>query len=319
MKFSEFIIALAPMEDITDSSFRRICKRYGADRVISEFIAADALIRDVEKSFRKLHFYDDERPFGIQLFGNNPEALAEAAKIVAEVRPDFIDLNFGCPVKKVVKKGGGAALLKDIPRMISIAEAVVKSTSIPVTAKTRLGWDDKTLVIREVAEQLQDVGIALLTIHGRTKAQMYKGLADWTLIGEVKNDPKIHIPIIGNGDIDSPQKALEMKNRYGVDGIMVGRAAIGNPWIFRDIKSYLNSGTIPEPPGILERIDICNQHLQSSITNKGERCAVLEMRKHYSGMFRALADFKPFRMKLVTAEDYTEVLSIFDEIAAYYQ
>ncbi|MEI6124031.1 MAG: tRNA dihydrouridine synthase DusB [Bacteroidota bacterium] len=318
MKFSDFIIALAPMEDITDSSFRGICKSFGADMLVSEFVAADALIRNVEKSFRKIQFSASERPFGVQLFGNNPENMALAAKIVEEVQPDFIDLNFGCPVKKIVDKGGGAALLKDIPKMVAITNAVVKKTSIPITAKTRLGWDDKNLVIATVAEQLQDVGVKLLTIHGRTKSQMYKGVADWKLIGEVKNNPKIFIPIIGNGDIDSAEKALEMKTRYGVDGIMIGRAAIGNPWIFREIKDFLNTGKLPLPPAIGELIAIAMQHLVSSINNKGERLAILEMRKHYSGMFRALADFKPFRMKLVTVNTFAEVQEIFGEIKAFY-
>ena len=244
--------------------------------------------------------------------------MALAAKIVEEVQPDFIDLNFGCPVKKIVDKGGGAALLKDIPKMVAITNAVVKKTSIPITAKTRLGWDDKNLVIATVAEQLQDVGVKLLTIHGRTKSQMYKGVADWKLIGEVKNNPKIFIPIIGNGDIDSAEKALEMKTRYGVDGIMIGRAAIGNPWIFREIKDFLNTGKLPLPPAIGELIAIAMQHLVSSINNKGERLAILEMRKHYSGMFRALADFKPFRMKLVTVNTFAEVQEIFGEIKAFY-
>ncbi len=318
MKLPDFIIALAPMEDITDSSFRSICKSFGADMLVSEFVAADALIRNIEKSFNKMQFNEAERPLGIQLFGNKPEAMAAAAKFATAVKPDFIDLNFGCPVKKIVDKGGGAALLKDIPKMVQIAEAVVKSTNIPVTAKTRLGWDEKNIVIQQVAEQLQDVGVQLLTIHGRTKSQMYKGVADWTMIGEVKNNPKIHIPIIGNGDVDSHLKALEMKLAYGVDGIMIGRAAIGNPWIFRDVKDFLFSGKLPQTPTINERIAICLQHLSKSINTKGERLALLEMRKHYSGMFRALHDFKPFRMKLVTVDTYQEILDTLEEVRVFY-
>lgn len=317
--FTKFILALSPMEDVTDTTFRKICKTYGADLVFTEFVAADGLIRNAEKSKKKLKFDEDERPIGIQLFGNNAESLVIAARIAEEADPDFIDLNFGCPVKKIVDKGGGAALLKDIPKMISITSEVIKNTHKPVFVKTRLGWDEKNLVITQLAEQLQDAGISALTIHGRTKAQMYKGEADWTLIGEVKNNPRIRIPIIGNGDIDSPQKALEMKNRYGVNGIMIGRAAIGNPWIFKDIKEYLKSGVISDPPMISERIEIVIQHLSSSINNKGERLAVLEMRKHYSSIFRALADFKQFRMKLVTVNSFSEIKEVLDEIADFYK
>ena len=318
LKLPDFIIALAPMEDITDSSFRSICKAFGVDMLVSEFVAADALIRNVEKSFNKMQFNEAERPLGIQIFGNNPESMASAAKFATEAKPDFIDLNFGCPVKKIVDKEGGAALLKDIPKMVQIADAVVKSTNIPITAKTRIGWDEKNIVIQQVAEQLQDVGVQLLTIHGRTKSQMYKGVADWTMIGEVKNNPKIHIPIIGNGDVDSHLKALEMKLTYGVDGIMIGRAAIGNPWIFRDIKDFLFSEKLPQTPTIDERIAICLQHLSKSIQTKGERLALLEMRKHYSGMFRALHDFKPFRMKLVTVDTYPEILETLEEVRTFY-
>jgi tRNA-dihydrouridine synthase B len=306
------------MEDITDSSFRQICKSYGADIVVTEFIAADGLIREAVKSRRKLNFQEMERPLGIQIFGNNVESVVAAVKIAEEARPDFIDLNFGCPVKKVVDKGGGAALLKDIPKMIRITSEVVKSTNIPVTAKTRLGWDEKSIVIYDLSEQLQDAGIAMLTIHGRTKSQMYKGEANWDPIGEVKNNPRMHIPVVGNGDIDSPESALLVKNKYGVNGIMIGRAAIGNPWIFRDIKDYLSTGKIPIAPKIQERIAVCSQHLLSSINNKGERTAILEIRKHYSGIFRSLPDFKPFRMKLVVAEDKEEVFAIFNEIEAFY-
>lgn len=306
------------MEDITDSAFRRVCKIHGADIVITEFIASDGLIREAIKSKRKLVFNEDERPIGIQVFGNNADPIVEAVKIIEEVKPDFIDLNFGCPVRKVVDKGGGAALLKDIPKMIEITQKVVKSTKIPISVKTRLGWDEKNLVITSLAEHLQDSGIQMLTIHGRTKTQMYKGTADWTLIGEVKNNPRIHIPIVGNGDIDSGPKALEAINRYGVDGIMIGRAAIGNPWIFSEIKHFIETGSIPQHPSIDERISVMLQHLFSSIENKGERLAILEMRKHYSGIFRALPDFKPFRMQLVTAENKEIVLDVLSKIKKYY-
>ena len=315
---NNFVLALAPMEDITDSSFRQICKSFGADLLVTEFIAADGLIREAEKSRMKLNFLETERPLGIQIFGYNIDSVVSAVKIAEEVNPDFIDLNFGCPVKKVVDKGGGAALLKDIPKMIQITSKVVKSTHIPITVKTRLGWDEKNIVIYDLAERLQDTGIAMLTIHGRTKSQMYKGTADWNPIGEVKNNPRITIPIIGNGDIDSPESALEAKEKYGVDGIMIGRAAIGNPWIFRDIKNYLNSGTMPQPVSIRERLDVVTRQLLRSINYKGERLAILETRKHYSGIFRALPDFKPFRMRLVVAENLEEVFVIFKEVEEFY-
>jgi nifR3 family TIM-barrel protein len=315
---SNFTLALAPMEDITDSAFRQICKSFGADLLFTEFIAADGLIRGAEKSRRKLNFLEMERPLGIQIFGNNVESLVAAVKIAEESNPDFIDLNFGCPVKKVVDKGGGAALLKDIPKMIHITSEVVKSTHIPVTAKTRLGWDEKNIVIYNLAEQLQDAGIVMLTIHGRTKSQMYKGIADWGPIGEVMNNSRMHIPIIGNGDIDSPESALEVKVKFGVNGIMIGRAAIGNPWIFRDIKDHLTSGKTPQSISIQERIEVVTRQLLRSINNKGERLAILETRKHYSGIFRALHDFKPFRMRLVVAKDKEEVFDILKEIETYY-
>ncbi len=315
---SNFVLALAPMEDITDSSFRQICKSFGADLLVTEFIAADGLIREAEKSRMKLNFLEQERPLGIQIFGYNIDSVVAAVKIAEEVNPDFIDLNFGCPVKKVVDKGGGAALLKDIPKMIQITTEVVKSTHIPVTVKTRLGWDEKSIVIYDLAERLQDTGIAMLTIHGRTKSQMYKGTANWDQIGAVKNNPRIQIPIIGNGDIDGPEIALEVKNKYGVNGIMIGRAAIGNPWIFRDIKNYLNSGIMPQNVSIQERIEVVTRQLLRSISNKGERLSILETRKHYSGIFRALPDFKPFRMRLVVAENLEAVFAIFKEVEEFY-
>jgi len=316
--FSQFVLALAPMEDITDSAFRHLCKCYGADLMFTEFVSADALIREAEKSKRKLRFDVSERPLGIQIFGNNTESVVAAARIAEEVKPDFIDLNFGCPVRKIVDKGGGAALLKDIPKMITMVSEVVKNVSIPVSAKTRLGWDEKNIVICELAEQLQDAGVAMLTIHGRTKSQMYKGVADWEYIGKVKNNPRMQIPVIGNGDIDCPEKAKYAKDNYGVDGVMIGRAAIGNPWIYKEIKEYLRTGNHLPPPLISERIDVLMRHLKSSVNNKGERTAILEMRKHYSGIFRALPDFKPFRMKLVVADTFSEVEEILSDISQFY-
>ncbi len=317
--FSDFVLALAPMEDVTDTAFRRICKSYGADLVFTEFVAADGLLRCAEKSKKKLVFDESERPIGIQLFGNNKDSIVAAAKIAEEANPDFIDLNFGCPVKKIVDKGGGAALLKDIPKMLDITATVAKSISKPVFVKTRLGWDEKNIVMPQLAEQLQDAGISALTIHGRTKTQMYKGIADWSLIGAVKNNPRITIPLIGNGDVDSPQFALEMKNRYGVDGVMIGRAAIGNPWIFKDIKEYLKFGKLPTSPLIGERIEMVTGHLLSSVNNKGERTAILEMRKHYSTIFRALENFKQFRTKLVSTDTLDETLGVLKEISEYYK
>lgn len=319
MFLSENIVVLAPMEDVTDSSFRKVCKYNGADIVETEFVASDALIRNIEKSLKKLHFSEEERPLGIQIFGNNEHTMVEAVKIAGNYKPDFIDLNFGCPVRKVVEKGGGAALLKDIPKMLKIVDVVVKSTSLPVFVKTRLGWDEKKLLIVELAEKLQDCGISALTIHARTKVQMYAGLADWTLIGEVKNNPRMHIPVIGNGDVDSPEKALEMKNRYGVDGLMIGRASIGNPWIFREIKHYLKTGILLSPPRVDERIETCRRHLTSAIAEKSEKTAILQMRKHYGGYFRAFPDFKKFRMKLVTCLSFSEISDILNEILLHYK
>jgi len=317
--FSDFVLALAPMEDVTDTAFRRICKSYGADLVVTEFVAAEGLLRCAEKSKKKLIFDECERPIGIQLFGNNKDSIVAAAKIAEEANPDFIDLNFGCPVKKIVDKGGGAALLKDIPKMLDITSAVVNHARKPVFVKTRLGWDEKNIVMPQLAEQLQDAGISALTIHGRTKSQMYKGKADWSLIGEVKKNPRIVIPIIGNGDVDNPQFALEMKNRHGVDGVMIGRAAIGNPWIFKDIKEYIKFGKLPTPPLIEERIEMVTGHLLSSVNNKGERTAILEMRKHYSTIFRALENFKQFRTKLVSTNTLDETLAVLKEILEFYK
>jgi nifR3 family TIM-barrel protein len=311
-------LALAPMECITDTSYRQICKSYGADILFTEFIAADGLIRDAVKSLRKLSFNEAERPIGIQVFGNNVQSMVEAVKIIESVSPDFIDLNYGCPVKKVVDKGGGAAMLKDIPKMLEITQAVVKATSVPISVKTRLGWDEKNIVIEALAEQLQDCGIQMLTIHGRTKSQMYKGVADWNPIAAVKSNPRIQIPIIGNGDIDSPEKAKEIIEKYPVDGLMIGRGSIGNPWIFKEIKDFFSKGVYNPFPTIDERISVCKLHLNHSIEIKGERTAILETRKHYSGIFRSLPDFKPFRLRLVTAETLEVLNEIFSEIRMQY-
>ena len=302
------------MEDITDSPFRSICKSFGADVMITEFIAADGLIRDGWRSRLKTQFEETERPLGIQIFGNNIDSMVEAAKMAAECRPDFIDLNFGCPVRKIVMKGGGAALLQDIPKMVAMAAAVVKSTRLPVTAKTRLGWDEQHKEIVDIAERLQDAGIRMITIHGRTRAQLYGGHADWTLIGQVKNNPRMMIPVIGNGDIDSGPKALEMKEGYGVDGLMIGRAATGNPWIFQQIKTYLQHRELILPPSTKERIRVLRLHLGKSVPYKGERATLLEFRKQYTGYFKGLPGFKQHRMRLVTADSLEKVEEILKEI-----
>lgn len=306
------------MEDITDPPFRSICKKMGADLMFTEFISSDGLIRDAVKSTRKLEFDESERPIGIQIFGSEVDAMREATLIAESVRPDLIDLNFGCPVRKVAGKGGGAGLLKDIPKMIEITQAIVKATHLPVSVKTRLGWDDDSRFIVEIAERLQDTGIKGITIHGRTRAQMYKGEADWSLIGAVKNNPRMYIPVIGNGDIDSPEKALEMKDRFGIDGIMIGRAVIGNPTIFRSIKHYLNTLELLPEPTVKERVELCRKHLQDSITWKGEHVGIVEMRKHYSGYFRGLKDFKPFKVKLLTALDSIVIFNLLSTIEISY-
>ena len=318
IELGEFPLLLAPMEDVSDPPFRAVCKAHGADLMYTEFISSEGLIRDAIKSKKKLDIFDYERPIGIQIFGGDEEAMTMATQIVDATNPDLVDINFGCPVKKVVCKGAGAAVLKDIPLMVRLAEAVVKSTRLPVTVKTRLGWDDQSKNIEEVAERLQDVGIKALSIHGRTRTQMYKGEADWSLIMKVKNNPRIKIPIFGNGDIDSPQKALEYKNRYGVDGVMIGRAAIGYPWIFREIKHYIRYGEPLAPPDVLERIEVTRKHLEFSMQWKGERLGILEMRRHYASYFKGLPDFKPFRTRLVMADLPEDLFAILDEVAMQY-
>ncbi|MEM7102456.1 MAG: tRNA dihydrouridine synthase DusB [Bacteroidota bacterium] len=315
----EFPLLLAPMEDVSDPPFRALCKQHGADMMYTEFISVEGLIRDAHKSVQKLDIYDYERPIGIQIFGAELDSMRRAAEIVEEAKPEVLDINFGCPVKKVVCKMAGAGILQDIPRMVELTKTIVDSTDLPVTVKTRLGWDDKTKYIEEVAERLQDVGIKALAIHGRTRKQMYKGEADWTLIGKIKENPRIHIPIFGNGDIDSPQKAAEYRSRYGVDGIMIGRASIGNPWIFNQIKHYFKTGeTIPEPT-VAERVEAARQHLKHSLEWKGERLGILEMRRHYANYFRRLPGIKAYRSKLVTYLEPEPLFEVLDEIAENYQ
>ena len=310
----EFPLLLAPMEDVSDPPFRRLCKMHGADMLYSEFISSEGLIRDAIKSRQKLDIFDYERPVGIQIFGGDEEAMALSAKIVATVNPDLVDINFGCPVKKVVSKGAGAGVLKDIDLMVRLTKAVVNSTSLPVTVKTRLGWDEQSINIEEVAERLQDVGISALTIHARTRSQMYKGHSDWSYIAKVKDNPRMHIPIFGNGDIDSPEKALEYRNKYGIDGIMIGRAAIGYPWIFNEIKHYFTTGELLPSPTIADRVAAAKNHLLWSVEWKGERQGVVEMRRHYANYFKGIPNFKEHRHKLVTLDASEEVVKALDNV-----
>jgi tRNA-dihydrouridine synthase B len=314
----DFPLLLAPMEDVSDPPFRAVCKDNGADLMYSEFISSEGLIRDAIKSKQKLDFSEEERPFGIQIFGGDEEALGMSAKICETVNPDLVDINFGCPVKKVALKGAGAGVLKDIDLMMRLTSAVVKSTRLPVTVKTRLGWDDKSKNIEAVAERLQDVGIKALAIHGRTRTQMYKGEADWALIGSVKNNPRIKIPIFGNGDIDSPERAVEYKNRYGVDGVMIGRAAIGYPWIFNEIKHFIKTGTHLAPPTVEARVAVCKKHLHKSFEWKGPKVGIFEMRRHYTNYLKGLPGIKEYRGKLVTLETVAEIDAVLDEIVLKY-
>jgi nifR3 family TIM-barrel protein len=306
------------MEDVSDPPFRAVCKDNGADLMYTEFISSEGLIRDAIKSRKKLDIFDYERPIGIQIFGGDEESLALAAKIVEVTQPDLLDINFGCPVKKVALKGAGAGVLRDLDLMVRLTDAVVKSTSLPVTVKTRLGWDDNSKNIEEVAERLQDVGIQALAIHGRTRMQLYKGEADWTLIGKVKNNPRIKIPIFGNGDIDSPEKALAYKNRYGVDGIMIGRAAIGYPWIFREIKHFFETGQHLNPPSVEERVAVCRKHLRRSIEWKNPVVGINEMRRHYANYLKGLPNIKEFRNQLVTLKTEEEINAVLDQVAKTY-
>ena len=318
VELGEFPLLLAPMEDVSDPPFRALCKAQGCDMMYTEFISVEGLIRDARKSVQKLDIYEEERPIGIQIFGANLDSMRRAAEIVEEAQPEVLDINYGCPVKKVVCKMAGAGILQDIDKMVRLTDAIVKATKLPVTVKTRLGWDDNTKYIEEIAESLQDVGIKALSIHGRTRKQMYKGEADWTLIGKIKENPRIHIPIFGNGDINSPQKAKVYRERYGVDGIMIGRASIGNPWIFKEIKHYFKTGDILSPPTIAERVAAAKQHLLHSIEWKGLKLGVLEMRRHYTNYFRGLRGIKAYRQKLVTTNEPNTLLAILEEIKAIY-
>ncbi|MEN0004527.1 MAG: tRNA dihydrouridine synthase DusB [Bacteroidota bacterium] len=318
VELGEFPLLLAPMEDVSDPPFRALCKAQGCDMMYTEFISVEGLIRDAHKSVQKLDIYEQERPIGIQIFGAEMDSMMRAAEIVEEAQPEVLDINYGCPVKKVVCKMAGAGILQDIDRMVKLTKAVVDATSLPVTVKTRLGWDDKTKYIEEVAERLQDVGIKALSIHGRTRKQMYKGEADWTLIGKIKENPRIHIPIFGNGDINSPEKAKLYRERYGVDGIMIGRASIGYPWIFREIKHYFATGELLPPPDIHERVAAARQHLQHSIEWKGLKLGILEMRRHYTNYFRGLPHIKPYRAELVTNDDPEYLFQILDKIEERY-
>ena len=315
IEFRKEALFLAPMEDVTDPSFRYICKRFGADMVYTEFISSDGLIRDAWKSRAKLNINDFERPVGIQIYGNQIEPMVEAAKIAESANPDIIDINFGCPMKKIAGRGAGSGMMRDVPLMVEMTKQIVEAVQKPVTVKTRLGWDDESKNIEDIALRLQDVGIAALTIHGRTRCQLYKGEADWTLIGKVKNNPLIKIPIIGNGDIDSGEKAREMFDRYGVDAVMIGRATYGRPWIFREVRHYLDTGEVLPQPSVVERVAIAKEHLAKSIEVKGERVGVLEMRRHLSNYFKGLPNFKDTRMKLVTQNDPAELFATIDSIA----
>jgi len=318
IELGEFPLLLAPMEDVSDPPFRALCKENGADLMYTEFISSEGLIRDAVKSVQKLDIFEYERPVGIQIFGNDIESMKKATELTAQANPDIIDINYGCPVKKVACKGAGAGILQDIPKMVRMTEAIVKSTNLPVTVKTRLGWDDNTKYILEVAERLQDVGIKGISIHGRTRKQMYKGEADWTLIGEVKNNSRMHIPVFGNGDVDTPEKALAMKNTYGVDGVMIGRASIGYPWIFNEIKHFLKTGEHLPEPTIEDRIAAVRRHLEMSVKWKGETLGVLEMRRHYANYFRGISHFKSHRMQLVTEDRAEDVFAVLDTIKSVF-
>lgn len=315
----EFPLLLAPMEDVSDPPFRYVCKQNGVDMMYTEFISSEGLIRDAAKSVQKLDIFEYERPIGIQIFGSQIETMREATVIASQANPDLIDINYGCPVKNVACRGAGASLLQDIDKMVAMTKAVVESTHLPVTVKTRLGWDDHTKNVYEVAERLQDVGIKALTIHGRTRSQMYKGQADWALIREIKRNPRIQIPIFGNGDVDSVEKAANWRLEYEVDGIMIGRAAIGYPWIFREIKHFFKTGEQLAGPTIEERVSVCRTHLQKSIEWKGEKTGIFEMRRHYSNYFKGMANFKEYRMKLVSLEKVSDVLSVLEEVALSFE
>lgn len=314
IELGDFPLLLAPMEDVSDPPFRALCKQHGADLMYTEFISSEGLIRDAAKSKAKLDIFEYERPVGIQIFGSEIESMRQATEITEAAGPDIIDINYGCPVKKVACKGAGAGILQDIPKMVSMTSEIVKSTHLPVTVKTRLGWDDNTKYIVEVAERLQDVGIKAISIHGRTRKQMYKGDADWSLIAAVKENPRMNIPVFGNGDIDSPERALEYRNRYGIDGIMIGRASIGNPWVFNQVKHYFATGEHLPAPTLSERVDAAMSHLRMSVKWKGERLGVVEMRRHYANYFKGLPHFKEHRLQLVTLDSEAEIIAKLEEI-----
>ena len=319
ISLGEFPLLLAPMEDVSDPPFRTLCKKYGADIMYTEFISSEGLIRDAAKSIQKLDIFEYERPIGIQIFGSEISSMRKATEVCEKANPDLIDINYGCPVKKVACKGAGAGILQDIPKMVEMTREIVKSTSLPVTVKTRLGWDESSKYIVEVAERLQDVGIKAISIHGRTRAQMYKGSADWSLIADIKNNPRMNIPVFGNGDIDSPEKALKYKNKYGVDGIMIGRASIGNPWFFNQVKHYLKTGTILSLPTLEERVKVVKEHLDFSIKWKGDRLGIVEMRRHYANYFKGIPNFKPIRTELVTLESSEELFHVLNSITNQFE
>lgn len=314
IELEDFPLLLAPMEDVSDPPFRALCKKYGADVMYTEFISSEGLIRDAAKSVQKLDIFEYERPIGIQIFGGDIDSMIKSAEICEQAKPDIIDINFGCPVKKVVSKGAGAGILQDIPRMVEMTKAVVDATSLPVTVKTRLGWDESSKQIVEVAERLQDVGIQAISIHGRTRVQMYKGEADWSLIAKTKENPRLHIPVFGNGDIDTPQKAVDYKNRFDVDGVMIGRASIGSPWFFQQVKHFIKTGEELPEPSIDEKISIVKEHLDFSVKWKGERLGIVEMRRHYANYFKGIRNFKPIRMQLVTLDTYDEIMHILNNL-----
>ena len=309
-----FPLLLAPMEDVSDPPFRALCKENGADVVYTEFISSEGLIRDAAKSVQKLDIYEKERPVGIQIFGANLDSMLRSVEIVEASKPDIIDINFGCPVKKVVSKGAGAGILKDIPLMVKLTEEMAKRTHLPLTIKTRLGWDHDSIKIVEVAERLQDAGAQAISIHGRTRAQMYKGDADWAPIAAVKNNPRMHIPIFGNGDVHSPERAIEMRDRYGLDGAMIGRASIGNPWFFNQVKHFIKTGEHASPPTLKERVAVARRHLEMAIDWKGEILGVLETRRHYTNYFKGIPNFKPYRTAMVTSDDANDVFAAFDRV-----
>ena len=318
IEIGEFPLLLAPMEDVSDPPFRALCKEGGADVVYTEFISSEGLIRDAAKSVQKLDIYEKERPVGIQIFGANLESMLRSVEIVEASKPDIIDINFGCPVKKVVSKGAGAGILKDIPLMVKLTEAMAKHTSLPITVKTRLGWDDSSIKIVEVAERLQDAGAKALSIHGRTRAQMYKGDANWQLISNVKNNQRMHIPIFGNGDVNTPERAKEMRDEYGLDGAMIGRASIGNPWFFNQVKHFLETGAYAAPPSVQERVQFAKRHLEMAIDWKGETLGVLETRRHYTNYFKGIPNFKSLRTRMVTSNESAKVFEVLNEITAQF-